>query len=454
MFEVDKPIEKIKEDQFNRSVFAESIAKGLSTWKRAESSLTVAIYGEWGGGKTSVKNLVRQHLSSSEMKFRWIDFNPWYWSGSDELATFLFSEIDKELSDNLITDEKKTELKTSWRDWSKLSSLTGKGLNAVGAGMKLLDIPGNTIVSTGGKAFENLGGACQSAQDLSATGKIVEIPSLSSLRGDLYSLMQDLKEPVIVAVDDIDRLTAAEVRQLFQLIKANSDFPNLAFLLLCQREVVEACLSELLPRELDSRFPTGRFFLDKIVHVGLTLPPLPSDQVLLRLLERTKRVVGEFQDIDGFSEQLDQACFAILPFFTTMRHVIRFATGLSFQCGIFLRDGAEGIFPPDLVMLEGFRMFEPDVFNQLPKLRLDLAGEGARTRVNEILSSLREERREVSNKILSKLIPACSGEMSPFSISEDDRSRNRFYLESVFDNYFKFVRLHVKRFEERVNISG
>jgi predicted KAP-like P-loop ATPase len=37
---------------------------------------------------------------------------------------------------------------------------------------------------------------------------------------------------MLVSVDDIDRLTAEEIRQIFRLMKAVADFPKVTYLLL------------------------------------------------------------------------------------------------------------------------------------------------------------------------------------------------------------------------------
>ena len=45
-------------------------------------------------------------------------------------------------------------------------------------------------------------------------------------------------------MDDLDRLTTSQLRMVFQLIKANLEFPNVVFLLLFQRDLVEDKLND------------------------------------------------------------------------------------------------------------------------------------------------------------------------------------------------------------------
>jgi predicted KAP-like P-loop ATPase len=53
----DKPIVSKKEDLLGRAKFAEQLAHDLQAWE-GRDSLVVAVYGSWGSGKTSLKNMV------------------------------------------------------------------------------------------------------------------------------------------------------------------------------------------------------------------------------------------------------------------------------------------------------------------------------------------------------------------------------------------------------------
>ena len=72
-----------------------------------------------------------------------------------------------------------------------------------------------------------------------------------------------------MVIDDVDRLTPQEIQELFQLIKANADFPNVVYLVLFERTTVENSVEKVL--EVD-----GREYLEKIVQVGFDLPRASS----------------------------------------------------------------------------------------------------------------------------------------------------------------------------------
>lgn len=64
-FSADRPIISAKEDRLGRTVFAESLASAIKGWK-GNDSLVIALYGSWGSGKSSIKNMVLESLRKSK----------------------------------------------------------------------------------------------------------------------------------------------------------------------------------------------------------------------------------------------------------------------------------------------------------------------------------------------------------------------------------------------------
>lgn len=66
-FSPDRPIESAQQDLLGRSPFASLIAEMISRWRQREC-LVIALYGAWGSGKSSVKNLILERIA--EEKYR------------------------------------------------------------------------------------------------------------------------------------------------------------------------------------------------------------------------------------------------------------------------------------------------------------------------------------------------------------------------------------------------
>jgi len=279
-FSADRPITSPIDDLLGVTGFAESIAASIKGWT-GRDSLIVALYGPWGSGKSSIKNLAAEALRRDEENCPSIvEFNPWQWVGQSQLAEGFFQEIGVALGLKQ-KDKQNKERANKWRSYAaylKMGSfLAGSlrsiiawslfilGFIAVASGlfvdptyiktiitvMGAVAIPIAALFRWGGSFVDNL------ISIFEAKSKVQE-KSLADIKKELSSLLQELSNPVLVIVDDVDRLSKEEIKYLFQLIKANADFPNLVYLLLFQRDLIE--------KHFDPEF------LEKIVQVGFDIP--------------------------------------------------------------------------------------------------------------------------------------------------------------------------------------
>jgi len=89
----DRPITTKSDDRLNRSEFAAAIAKVIRQW-RNKPSLVIGLFGDWGSGKSSIKNLVIEALpENGGAPIPVVEFSPWQVSGQDLLSEVFFREI-------------------------------------------------------------------------------------------------------------------------------------------------------------------------------------------------------------------------------------------------------------------------------------------------------------------------------------------------------------------------
>jgi hypothetical protein len=89
----DRPIRSKSEDLLGRSTFADSLAAVVKGWT-GNDSLAMALYGPWGIGKSSIKNMMLDKLRDGAPDAPIVvEFNPWQWAAQDQLADAFFREL-------------------------------------------------------------------------------------------------------------------------------------------------------------------------------------------------------------------------------------------------------------------------------------------------------------------------------------------------------------------------
>src|SRR5438132_894179 len=90
----DNPIKNAGDDTLGRTPVAQAFAKEILELDCAEG-IVVGVLGAWGSGKTSFINLARDELEGSAAAV--VDFNPWMFSGAEQLLRSFFNEIAAQL---------------------------------------------------------------------------------------------------------------------------------------------------------------------------------------------------------------------------------------------------------------------------------------------------------------------------------------------------------------------
>jgi predicted KAP-like P-loop ATPase len=260
----DRPIRSKKDDVLKRAKFAERLADNLTSWDGTDS-LVVALFGAWGSGKTSVKNMLleavrRKHTAAIPV----MEFNPWQLSGTGEIPATFFRELGIALGDEgPVRDVEKRDAMLKY--YSGLLTLAGSVAKSIGSLRTFPGKPDGPVITTAAGGLAAAASVTKKGSEALAAKGDSERKSLHELKSELSALMAKLPRPVLVVIDDIDRLSSAEILQVFQLVKANADFPRLVFLLLFERGVVTNALNAISDNK-------GGGFLEKIVQVGYHIP--------------------------------------------------------------------------------------------------------------------------------------------------------------------------------------
>jgi len=278
-----------------------------------------------------------------------IEFNPWQWAGQDRLAEAFFREIEIVLKKSSSPDIRKAA--AAWRLYAarlRLAAFISDGTSQVitgvlgftlGSGLALSYVTDHLAtgilsgvallaVVVGLKVVPWVSELVSRWSDVKTTSVEVYEQSLEDAKHALRKQLEKFSRPILVIVDDIDRLTADQIGYLFQLVKANADFPNLVYLLLMESRIVEQSLDSITSGN-------GKDYLGKIVQVQLPLP-LPGRSKLIGILEReTLALIQEPIPLTGFDDREWSSAFIVFsPLFRTLRDVNRFINVLAFDTSV------------------------------------------------------------------------------------------------------------------------
>lgn len=374
----DRPSSNPQDDLFGHAPFAESLANSICRYP-GNDGLVLALYGTWGSGKSTVLSYVRHFLEQRPEAEQpaIVTFNPWWFSGQDNLARAFLGQMQA------VLPAKNAKFK-------KLGDLLGDFAEGVGG---LIDLSGMTG-GAGSKVGKLIGMITKS--------KPKDVPALKS---EISKILRDAQTRILVIIDDIDRLTPEETRQLFTVIKALADFPNVVYLLAFDREVAAQAI------EQQSGMP-GERYLEKIIQVPFELPPV--DRVALRaaLFKRLDEILGDTSDglfdqsywTNAFHDGID-------PLIQVPRDVVRFTNTLAVTYPAVRGE----VNPVDFIALEALRVFLSSLYDVI------------RTNQDKFSGHSRDNRYEGDQRAI-----AAFHEQWAQALPESLRSSTKALLERIF----------------------
>jgi predicted KAP-like P-loop ATPase len=318
----DNPIRNPEDDALGRLTAARSFAHQVLGLDASEG-VVVGVLGPWGSGKTSFVNLARQEFEHNGVPI--IEFNPWMFSGAEQLVESFFVELAAQL-----------RIRPGLAD-------VGQDLADYGdsfSGMGWLPLIG-TWIERGRGAIKILAKVLEHRKE-----------GVAARRSKLEKALTKLKAPILVLIDDVDRLSTSEIRHVFKLVRLTASFPNIIYLVAFDRQRVEDALAELgVP---------GRAYLEKILQIAIDLPAIPSEVLGRQVLSALNDALAGIEQPGPFDEQLWPDLFAeiVRPLIRNMRDVRRYAAAA--RGTVTALDGQIAL--TDVLALEAVRVFLPDVF--------------------------------------------------------------------------------------------
>ncbi len=328
----DPPIRNKKEDRLNRTRFAEALAEQVAG-APGSGGVVFGLLGPYGSGKTSILNMVEETLKEDFGDPVVLWFNPWLFSGTEQLVEHFFEELAAQL-----LEESDNRLQRIGEALERYGKLLGP----------LRYVPGVGRYAEGvEKATGILGGLLKGREEKPA--------SVRTRRRELEKALDDLDGKIVIFIDDLDRLSRREeIQDVIRLVRLNADLPNVVFVLAFDRWRVEEALAGV---EGD-----GRAYLEKIVQVVHDVPAIRELDLNRALVEEINRVIGQ-APTGPFDEHEFWNVFhtVIRPLFRNVRDVRRYADALPMTLQVM----GDEVRLVDVLALEAIRLQAPDAFAKL-----------------------------------------------------------------------------------------
>lgn len=421
MLSGDRPETDPNRDELGYKFLSEQIAKSICKMSPPDG-LVIGLYGQWGSGKSTVLNFIEHFIDKDPDladKPIVIRFNPWWFSGHEDLARLCLEQLAAKLGSE-----------------SKHLKKAGKWLKTLANTVAECPIP----VNVGG-----FGVSINSKEAAKALGEhLSQKEDIPELKEKISNCIDMSQQRLAVFVDDIDRLSAEEIRQLFRVIKALGDFRNVIYLLAFDKKVVTAALGSV-------QGISGDDYLEKIVQVPFELP-LPNVSGLRRMfLAGVDRVLKNVDE-----KRFDQTYFGnvlhsgVFHYLRTPRDVVRLVNSML----VTFPAVEDDVNPVDFIAVETLRIFAPAAYDSIRSNKDYFAGHGDRKGWqgptseqlkefhNNWINGVSEADRETVKDLLKRIFPKLESVWGNTTYGSDFltnwRKEYRVCSPDRFDVYFRF----------------
>lgn len=337
----DAPLERIPDGEKDRNSFVRVIAEAVARADVRNEAEFIGIYGEWGSGKTSVSNSLKDYVLRGIARYNgleklcFVNFNPMEFQSVNDAWAGLFKEIVAQL-------KKKPE-------WCRLA----KAFNVYYTSLCLRRV--KIGLGTVGEMLEM-------ARQWIYLKVFRTIKSKQLLRLELMSTPVRL----VIFVDDLERLPCKDVHNIINFLKANVDLPNVVVLILSDGEHLCRSMAYALGCENAAdadKLKAGGAYLEKFIQRPLELPRFPQERIIEYFKSKLPEVLmgveapayrDDFKTVSDFADTMRQANKIIGRMWARVRYYWHYTNGsaLPYHVG-------------DLAALTAIAEVEPNVYKKL-----------------------------------------------------------------------------------------
>ena len=320
-------------DSYKRRAVCESAYKTLESCFYKEGSFTFSITGIWGSGKTTFINILKEQYSRNNSVKSIIIFEPWKSDTSDSIVKGFFAMLRDELSNYI----------------PNISSTIDQYVEL------LLDEESGKPLKIIGKSLHGIFNENKNPYEL------------------IKEILERTKHKTVVLIDDIDRLNAAEIKEVLRLIRNTANFPYIQFIVAYDKNYVCETLK-------NNGINTPDRYLEKFFNVEMSLPKSEERVICNELLTRIQETVHTIWELEKEDTNITNMVYyrpddptnsiidnnLVTKVLLTVRDVIRFHNSFYLLAKAYKDQRAENeVCFQDLFFLELLRYRYMDVYTIL-----------------------------------------------------------------------------------------
>jgi predicted KAP-like P-loop ATPase len=372
----------------------------------------IGIFGKFGSGKTSILNLLKEHLNGKAIV---VSFTTWLPGSQETLSAYLIADIANECQKHYMVPG--------------MSKSARKLANALSKTVPIL------------KGYSELSPAPTQRDDIES----------------MKNALTRLPKRVVVLLDELDRMEREEILTLLKVIRGISTLPNLSFV--CALDIEE--LIRIVRKDTN---PPNSTYFDKFFPVSVPVPEIDDAALQNAGVERLTRA---FEQRNWFANEFQKSDFRRLVTGIWKDQISLVCPNLR-AIGLLANDAGTAasllkgeVNPIDLILIEMLHRFFPSVYEIVSRNSLTLTGgegwlKGGVYHSDEEKKALRQRfledldkaepagtRRDFVNRVLGMLFPlydkvlgaSWTRRMAKEEATEDDR---HICESSMFPAYFRY----------------
>lgn len=342
-----------------------------------QDTFTVGLFGKWGSGKTSIVNMMLNEIEEQQKgcpdneKLIIVHFEPWNFSSTDQLLSQFFIRLSNEFRSK----------------GDKRLARIGEALETYSDAFDFL----NVFSGAGGlMSFLGKKGAMTVGNKLKKGSNEKDI---SKQKEYVIKLLEEQSNRILIVIDDIDRLSNEQIRQVFQLVTSVAKFPNTTYLLVFDKDIVVKALEKV--QEGD-----GKDYLEKIIQMPIQIPDIKPAKLRQVLLDRLNEILSKHEGI-GFQQIHWQKLYGpcIAPFVDSLRMINRLCNAVQFK----LSSISTEIDFADIVAISTLEIQHPEAYEWVKDHKALLTGSIDLSTIREMNKTQKELKESYTAQIKSLL---------------------------------------------------